>query len=145
VAREVGFSNRTAASLALDPAGNVYVASAHNGVYRSRDLGETWTRIREPLDQDVRAILVDAASRTIYIGTTYASNAFVTQLTPDGRVDMSTYLGGVNTAGARIAIDRNGTIVVGGTTGSDFPVVQATQRDYRGAVDAFVARIVGRK
>jgi photosystem II stability/assembly factor-like uncharacterized protein len=145
--REVGFSNRTAASLALDPAapGIVYVASAQNGVYRSRDSGETWTRIREPLEQDVRAILVDGTSRTIYIGSTYASNAFVTQLTASGTVAMSTYLGGVNAAGMRIAIDRNGTIVVAGNAGSDFPLVQPIQGSYRGESDAFVARILDRQ
>jgi photosystem II stability/assembly factor-like uncharacterized protein len=142
--REVGFSNRTAASLAVDPdaPGLVYVASAHNGVYRSRDFGETWTRIREPLDQDVRTILVDGASRTIYIGATDASNAFVTQLNAAGTVAMSTYLGGLNTTGARIAIDRNGSIVVAGVAGDRFPLVQPTQRDYRGMRDAFVARII---
>lgn len=145
--REVGFSSRTAAALTVDPSspGMVYVASAHNGVYRSRDSGETWTRFREPLEQDVRAILVDGTSRTIYIGSTDASNAFVVQLTADGRVDMSTCLGGLNTSGARLAVDRNGTIAVAGTAGSDFPLVRPTQQTCRGMRDVFVARIIDPK
>ena len=142
--REAGFSSRTAAWLTTDPAapGIVYVASAQNGVYRSRDAGETWTRIREPLEQDVRAILVEPSSQAIYIGSTDASNAFVTQFDESGRVAMSTYLGGVNTYGARIAIDRHGTIVVAGRAGSNLPLVQPTQSTHRGMSDAFVVRIV---
>jgi len=142
--REIGFSNRTAAAIALDPfAPNVvYVASAQNGVYRSRDYGETWTQIRGSLEQDVRAIYVDRSTPgTIYIGSTHASNAFLTQLSPLGVVMASSYLGGVNAYGQGLAVDRSGTIIVAGMTGNNFPVVQPIQGTYRGESDVFIARI----
>jgi photosystem II stability/assembly factor-like uncharacterized protein len=144
--REVGFSSRTAAWIALDPlnANVLYVASAQNGVYRSRDGGETWTRIREPLEQDVRAIWVDRAG-AIYIGATGASNGFITQFNSSGTVMLSTYLGGMGAATMRIAIDQAGTIVVGGNAGNGFPLVRPIQGSYRGAGDAFVARLVERR
>ena len=145
--RQMGFAERTAAWIAVDPSmpNAIYVASAHNGVYRSRDHGESWTRIREPREQDVRSILVDPASGAIYIGATGASNAFVTRFDPSGVVTLSSYLGGLNATGSSLAIDRTGAVIAGGTAGDDFPLVQPIQRSYRGAVDAFVARISDRE
>jgi photosystem II stability/assembly factor-like uncharacterized protein len=142
--REVGFAERTAAWMAVDPSQPhaIYVASAQNGVFRSIDRGETWTMIREPLNQDVRAILVDpSAPGTIYIGVTAASNAFVARFDPAGALTWSSYLGGLQATGASVAVDREGSIVVTGAAGLDFPGVQRLQKFYRGAGDAFVARI----
>jgi hypothetical protein len=143
--REVGFAERTAAWIDVDPSmpNALYVASAHNGVFRSGDHGETWTRIREPLEQDVRSILVDRSSRgTIYVGATASSNAFVTRFDPSGAVTLSSYLGGLNATGTSIATDRNGALIVGGTAAHGFPLMQPLQRSYHGAIDAFVARIL---
>ena len=143
--RLVGFDERTAAWMAVDPAKSnvLYVASAHNGVFRTIDRGETWARIRQPLDQDVRSILVDPSTpETIYIGATAASNAFVARFDPAGALTFSSYLGGLQAAGANVAVDRSGSIIVGGTAGRDFPLVQSLQRQYGGAGDAFLARIV---
>lgn len=142
--RLVGFAERTAAWMAVDPARSnvLYVASAHNGVYRSLDRGETWTMIREPLDQDIRSILVDPVTPdTIYIGATAASNAFVARFDPAGALTFSSYLGGLRATGASVAVDRSGSIIVGGAAGREFPLVQSLQRPYGGAGDAFVARI----
>jgi photosystem II stability/assembly factor-like uncharacterized protein len=145
--RVVGFPERTAAWIAMDPSmpNAIYAASAHNGVFRSRDRGETWTMIREPLDQDIRSILVDPSSpATIYIGATAASNAFIARFNPSGALTLSTYLGGLSAAGSSIAIDRNGAILVGGTAGREFPLVRPIQPQYGGAGDAFLARVVDR-
>jgi hypothetical protein len=143
--REVGFSERTAAWMAVDPAQShtLYVASAQNGVFRSIDRGETWTRIREPLDQDVRAILVDPSEPgTIYIGATAASNAFVARFDPAGALTFSSYLGGLQASGASVAVDRTGAIIIGGSAGRGFPLTQALWPQYGGSGDAFVARIL---
>ena len=143
--RQAGFADRTAAWMAIDPtqANALYVASAHNGVYRSIDRGETWTIIRQPLDQDVRSILVDPLTAgTIYIGATAASNAFVARFDPAGALTFSSYLGGLQAAGTSVAVDRSGSIIVGGTAGREFPLVQSLHRQYGGAGDAFLARIV---
>ena len=143
--REVGFADRTAAWMALDPhrSNSLYVASAQNGVHRSLDRGETWTMIREPLDQDVRSILVDPSSPgTIYIGATAASNAFVARFDPSGALTFSSYLGGLDASGTSVAIDRDGALTVGGTARRNFPLVRPLQKRYGGAADAFVAKIV---
>jgi hypothetical protein len=143
--RSSGFADQTAAWIALDPSmpHAVYVASAHNGVFRSLDRGETWTMIREPLDQDIRSILVDpSVPGTIYIGATGASNAFVAKFNPAGMVTFASYLGGLKAAGSSIAVDRTGAIIVAGTAGREFPQVQSIQKRYAGAGDAFVARIL---
>ena len=145
--REAGFADRTAAWIDVDPSmpNAIYVASAHNGVFRSRDHGETWTRIREPLEQDVRSILVDpSAAGTIYIGGTGSSNAFVTRFDPSGAITLSSYLGGLNASGTSVAAGPNGSIIVGGAAGRELPVAQPVQRTYHGAIDAFVARILDR-
>jgi hypothetical protein len=142
--RESGFAERTAAWIALDPSmpNAAYVASAHNGVYRSIDLGETWSMIREPFDQDIRSILVDPSSPgTVYIGATGASNAFIARFDSSGALTLSTYLGGLTASGSSVAVDRSGAIVVAGTAGRDFPLVGPIQRVYGGAGDAFLARI----
>ena len=145
--RQIGFAERTAAWIAVDPSmpNAVYVASAHNGVYRSGDHGESWSRIREPREQDVRSILVDASSGAIYIGATASSNAFVTRFDPSGAITLSSYLGGVGAAGMGIATDPKGAIIVGGNAGPEFPLAQPIQRSYLGAGDAFVARLLHRE
>lgn len=143
--REAGFADRTAAWMATDPSQSsaLYVASAHNGAYRSIDRGETWTMIREPLDQDVRSILVDpSAPGTIYIGATASSNAFVARFDPNGALTFSSYLGGLQASGSSIAVDPTGAIIVGGEAGRGLPLVSALQTQYRGSGDAFLARIV---
>jgi hypothetical protein len=99
--------------------------------------------IREPLDQDIRSILVDpAVPGTIYIGATHASNAFVAKFNPSGMLTFASYLGGLDAAGSSIAVDRHGAIIVAGTAGREFPLLQGIQKRYAGASDAFVARIL---
>jgi len=71
------------------------------------------------------------------------SDAFVTKLDPAGEISYSTCLGGTrNDAGAAIAVDALGNIVVAGSTSStDFTVVHPLQAASGGGTDVFVAKI----
>lgn len=68
-------------------------------------------------------------------------NAFVTKLDPTGNVIYSTYLGGNGSdAGNGIAVDASGrAYVVGQTTSTNFPVLNALQSVNYGQSDAFVS------
>lgn len=145
--RVIGFSSGTAAWMFLDRArpNTIFVASAQNGVYRSNDRGETWQRIREPLNQDVRAIMVDPAQPgTIYIGATHASNGFVVRFNPSGGVTLGSYLGGLFSSASAVAAGANGSIsVAGAAVGLEFPSVQPIPgRPVNTGI--FIARIVDR-
>ena len=65
-------------------------------------------------------------------------------MTPAGAVTFASYLGGLKAAGASVALDSAGSIIVGGTAGREFPLVQPLQRQYGGAEDGFLARIIPR-
>ncbi|MEP7339664.1 MAG: SBBP repeat-containing protein [Acidobacteriota bacterium] len=73
-----------------------------------------------------------------------ANDAFVMKLSPNGSsVIFSTYIGGRNPGdkGAGIAVDKAGNIYFAGETNSlNFPTVNAAQPNFRGNVDAFVAK-----
>lgn len=70
------------------------------------------------------------------------SDAFIVQLTPDGKILYSTYLGGSQFDIANsIAIDPQGNVLItGGTHSPDFPLARPLYR-YRGNGDAFVAKL----
>ncbi len=77
-------------------------------------------------------------------GTRGGQDAFVTKLSPDGaRLVYSTYLGGGGEDhGSAIAVDSGGSAyVTGGTTSTDFPVLNAVRRSNAGGQDAFVTRL----
>jgi len=73
-----------------------------------------------------------------------ANDAFVMKLSPNGStVIFSTFIGGRNPGdkGAGIAVDKAGNIYFTGETNSlNFPVLNAAQPNFRGNVDAFVAK-----
>ncbi|MEI6842364.1 MAG: SBBP repeat-containing protein, partial [Methanomicrobiales archaeon] len=58
-------------------------------------------------------------------GTTSYGDAFITKLEPEGKINWSTYLGGLNSDGGNgIALDDNNNIYITGyTSSSDFPSV----------------------
>jgi hypothetical protein len=105
--------------IALDAAGNLYVA----GTTRSLDFP-----IRGEAFQKRPGGAVDT---------------FLAKLSPDGKLLVSTYLGGsADDYPIGIAVDRLGRFYVSGTTRSaNFPVRAALQRRFGGSVDAFVTRL----
>jgi hypothetical protein len=113
-----GSSNDAATAIAVDNAGNAYVA----GDTLSTDF---------PLLGPLQAV---SGGKT---------DAFVTKLTPAGAISFSTYLGGSNDEHAGgIALDSSNYIyLAGGTLSTNFPVISPFQAASGGAQDAFVAKI----
>jgi hypothetical protein len=115
----------TGTGIAVDSAGKAYVTGTTNSH-----------------DFPVTAHALQRAYRGH--GSPGATTAFVTKLTPGGRLVYSTYLGGTRQeTGAAIAVGRMGEAYVTGMTGSpDFPMTaHAFQRTLGGPADAFVARL----
>ncbi len=117
-----GSNAETANGIALDAAGNVYVA----GNTGSLDF---------PVVNSVKS----------FGGST---DAFVSKLSPSGNaLAFSTFLGGtLDDSAAAIAVDASGNAYVTGNTGSlDFPVLRAFQRmSAGGGSDAFIAKLGSR-
>ncbi|HUD98112.1 MAG TPA: SBBP repeat-containing protein [Bryobacteraceae bacterium] len=113
-----GLANDTAAGVALDPAGNIYVT------------GQTLSG-NFPTVNPIEA-------------TSSESDAFVVKMNASGQVLYSTYLGGTGlTSGTAIAADASGNAYVTGFTNTgDFPVTSgAYQTINNGFYDAFVATL----
>jgi len=72
-----------------------------------------------------------------------STDAFVTKLSADGRIQYSTYLGGSEAdVGYGIAVDRSGdAYITGDTRSADFPLTGALQPSYGGTSDVFVAKL----
>ena len=114
-----GSSVQEGRSIAVDPAGNAYLA----GITRSFDFP-----VKNALDASLGG----------------PQDAFVTRLDPAGKIVYSTFLGGsgVEEVGD-LAIDPAGGVYVAGTTRSaDFPVTtDALQPALKGALDIFLVRL----
>jgi hypothetical protein len=113
-----GIANDTAAGVALDPSGNIYVT------------GQT---------QSTNFPTVNPLQPT---GS--ERDAFVVKMNASGQVIYSTYLGGTGlTSGTAIAADASGNAYVTGSTDApDFPVTaNAYQAVNGGSYDAFVATL----
>lgn len=73
-----------------------------------------------------------------------SSNAFVLKLVPSGAgVDFATYFGGTGFDYANcISLDgTSGLYITGGTTSSDFPIINAIQPVNMGNTDAFISKL----
>ena len=115
-----GTSWETGNAIALDGAGNAYVA------------GDT---------QSANFPVLRAVQSTIGGGM----DAFVTELTSAGQLAFSTFLGGAgNEHAGGIAVDASASVyVVGGTYSANFPLVAPIQGVNGGSQDAFVTKIDG--
>ena len=71
------------------------------------------------------------------------SDGFITKFSPTGLVEWSTYLGGsVAETINDVAVDKQGNIIIGGTTYSDdFPIVNGFDDSLNGTSDGFVAML----
>jgi uncharacterized protein (TIGR03437 family) len=162
-----GGTNVSAA--AVDPSGTLYGAAFANGMFVSRDHGQSWTAIGSPVappdhgsSVNVLGIVPVGATGTLYTVVQNAqTSGFVTKLSPDGSsIVYSTLLHGHVSAAqvvtyaaqpgvfltqnwvSAIALDPAGNVVVaGGTRASDFPMVNPTQASSGGKADAFAAVI----
>jgi hypothetical protein len=126
-------NNEAARGIALDPAGNIYIA----GVSSSPDL------------PTLSAYQPNFAGLTAAAGT-FTGDGFVAKFSPAGKLLYLTYLGGSRDDGiAAITVDAAGNAyVTGGTNSPDFPVVHAFQQVFGGlnggnqfTGDAFVAKL----
>jgi hypothetical protein len=118
-----GNGGEVAAGVALDSAGNIYVA----GRTRSTNF---------PLADPYQATPTRGGSDT--------NDIFVTKFSPDGRTLIhSTYIGGKELDRANaIAVDSQGQAVITGfTTSSDFPTANARFPTYTNQGDAFVLKL----
>lgn len=116
--------------IAIDAAGNVYVAGKTNS---------TNFPTRNPLQGHDRTALCDNDGHT-----DACSDAFVAKLNPSGsQLVYSTYLGGSSNDEANgLAIDRHGDVYIcGDTTSSNFPTVNAVQKGPAHMSDAFLAAL----
>ena len=135
-------------TLVIDPSDSstIYLGAA-NGLYKSSDEANTWTRVDQFMSPTALAIS-PASDRTIYAANRAGgaeADAFVTKVNADGSsLIFSTLLGGlVLDSGGSITLDEAGNIfVVGSTESSDFPVTaDALQRTHSGSIDVFVAKL----
>jgi len=126
-----GQSDDGGTSIAVDPAGNVYIA----GFTYSADFPTT-----EGAFQTKNAGPAFGQNATGFPG---GGDAFVTKLNPDGSVSYSTLIGGAgNEYPTSIRVDASGFVYVAGVTAStDFPVTPGALRNTNSAMGAFLAKL----
>lgn len=159
-----------AATVAVDPGGNLYAAVSNAGIYVSRNHGQSWTLVGSPVPTsasygqliNIIGIIPAGTSGTLYtVLQNYQNSAFVTKLNPDGSsIVFSTLLNGHESLEAVLvdagepgvfftqnwisgmALDSTGNIVVaGGTRAADFPTANPAQASNAGNSDAFVTTL----
>jgi photosystem II stability/assembly factor-like uncharacterized protein len=149
-----GISGSTSvSSVALSPSASttLYLGTADGRIYKTINGGSNWTKVYETLTRTNFATLAinPGASSTVFAGADISGGqlsddeGFVSKLTADGSgLIYSTYLGGNgNDFANSIAVDSSGNaVVVGETSSSTFPTVNAHQSALSGANDGFVTK-----
>jgi hypothetical protein len=134
----------TAFSVAVDPlnpstvyAGVYDSALDWAAVFKSTDAGHTFP-VEDGVFQDaVLPIAIDSTTspETLHWGVFGDTEAYLTQLSADGTLLFSTYLGGSDHSGGRgLAVDSTGSAYIVGTThSSDFPATPGAYQTTLGA------------
>ena len=127
----------------LKPDGSALVMSTYIGG-TGTDFGTALT-----LDSSGNIYVVGSANSTnfptknaLQLGNNGFYDVFVTEVSPVGQLEYSTYLGGtLSDYGTGISVDSNGNILVSGYTfSSDFPTQNALQSTLAGGSDLFVSK-----
>jgi len=148
----------TASGLAVDPAGNAYLAGSNSVeklatdgatvLYQTVIGGSTLTPFGIAVDSSGRAYVTGTvqvgdlkttpgAFQPTLPGAGSAQGGFVVRLKPSGALDYGTYMGGTGPAG--IAVDASGSVfVVGIAAGSNLPI---TPGAYLTSGYSFLARL----
>jgi photosystem II stability/assembly factor-like uncharacterized protein len=147
--------------VALGAGGTLYAVVYNDGVYVSRDRGETWTKTGSPVFQATGLVTTSDPATLYALARNSQTAGFVTKLSPDGAsILYSTFLGGHVSFGSQsifqsepvpmtwqngiagMTLDREGNVVVAGVTrAADFPLTGGATCSNAGAADAFVATI----
>ena len=138
----------TVNALLVDPSSpsTVYAATNSFGIFRSTDGGANWAQANNGLaNRNVLALASRPGSpAAVLAGTLVGGDPFVLKLNPAGSVpEYLRLLGGSENDDARgVALGPGGSAYVVGTTSStDFPVVNARQSALSGSNDAFVVKL----
>jgi uncharacterized repeat protein (TIGR01451 family) len=128
----------------ITPSGDAFVYSTYLGGL-SWDWG--WSIAADANGNAFVTGMTDSAEFPIVSGapqTWHGGNdhGFLTQLSPDGKITASTFIG-TYAQGTTLAVDKSDNVIVAGTTtGSDFPTKNPAQSSYGGGdLDAFVVKV----
>src|SRR5205085_821917 len=146
-----GYISLSSVALSSSVPSTLFLGTQDGKMYRTTDSGSHWTKVYETLTRTNFSALAirPGSSATVYagayvtIGPLNDYEAFVTKLNTDGSgLIYSTYLGGGGDDYANgIAVDSAGNaVVVGQTTSSSFPTLNAYQSVLSGANDAFITK-----
>ncbi len=130
----------------------LYAGTRGTGIFKTTDGGGNWSRVYGSLNTPRIVALASGPASNVLAGVdlivSFISNeseAFVTKLSPAGdALVYSTLLGGSGSEGGfGIAVNSSGEAhVVGSTTSTDFPVVNARQATFAaGNSDAYVTKL----
>ena len=137
----------TVNTLAIDPlsSANVYAATSGGGIYKSTNGGANWNQSNSGFaNGNATVIAVDRSNTAnLYAATSIGSDVFAARFSASGSLEYLLNFGGDESDEARaVAVDEAGNAyVVGLTSSSNLPVVNAFQAANGGFGDAFVAKI----
>ncbi|HWN10271.1 MAG TPA: FG-GAP-like repeat-containing protein [Pyrinomonadaceae bacterium] len=135
-------------TLAVDPVNpaTLYAATSGGGIFKSIDSGASWTQSNNGItNMTALGVIVDRTTpATVYAGVTIANDAFAVKLNSAGSAPeyLTSFGGSENDEARGIALDADGNAyIVGSTSSTDFPVLNAFQSTYGNSTDAFVTKL----